>query len=105
MSDIESLEIKIEKQSEKIDTVAASIHELAIAVRENTLEHKGTKEAVIEMKAEQADLKKRVHTLEVAQAGDDARKEIWGWAQKAAITVFVAALIGGAMMAFYGGKG
>ena len=105
MSDIERLEKIINEQSVDIKELTASNHEIALAIRESVAESRATKEAVVEVKAEQADLKRRVHTLEVAQAGDDARKEIWGWAQKAAITVFVAALIGGAMMAFYGGKG
>ena len=105
MSDIERLEKIINEQSVDIKELTASNHEIALAIRESTAESRATKEAVMEIKEKQSDLEKRIHTVEVAQAGDDARKEIWGWAQKAAITVFVAALIGGAMMAFYGSKG
>lgn len=104
MSDIKALHEKIEKQSEKMDTVVSSIHEVTLAIKENTLEHKSTKEKVDKLETEVDKLKGRTHTLEVAQAGDDARREIWTVAQKAAIGVIVAAIIGGALMMFYGGK-
>lgn len=97
MSDIEKLE-------SKLDNLADSIKDLALAVTENVAENKHIIKTLSEQAKKQEALEERILTLELVQAGETARNEIWNHARKVVVGLIATAIVGGALMMFYSSK-
>lgn len=98
--EISRIHQKIDEQSGDIKQLTAEIANLAKAIAEKEVKDHHLQKEIDDIKTRQNNHSDRIRLLENVQSGQQAERKLWDMVIKPAITVVVAAIIGGALYAF-----